>query len=217
MNQILSLSAFLTLFNAFGQNCLENPVIYSQSEEKDSALTHDMMIDFHPKIGEIENSKANLELRMYDEGRRPNSKQIMFQLKSVNGEFEINKFEYTEIFEERFTNSTSKITREEILTCKIPVEDFVDSLNLLHFFDLPSMHKDSFIKTDTTINNGETRIRKTTPLIFDGGKYTVQFKIDEVHRSYFYENPNAYLKLFPEDRNLQNMTRIISLFYKYLN
>ena len=189
---------FFTLFNCFGQEVYEiNKVL----EIPDT-------LEFQKEIRIYKNYSTTTRttvFRMYDEGKNNWKVTIYYYLANLKQCTKINQIHFP---------------KENIGKLK-PKDANLIWLNLLlsNVEFLPSMEDINykFKKDSIEFEDGEYGIVKKKVLVLDGNDYQVYIKNGKIRNNFSFDNPETYLKNYPNVDELISYNELLSVIKKEFN
>ena len=193
------------------QECILSKNFKIKSDSLPSEIT---FVDRHRKIGRIENSQSNFEIRYYYKPSLVNGGRVII-INCAEGIIVARSISYW--FPPRRPYERTKINRVEIteLQPSISWGSFLDSLDLLNFFSFPTM-EEIRPKMKKYISLDDGRVVEKRSQIMDGANYTYQIKVADKIRSFTYHSPLAWYKTYDNVPELKAADEFRRLFHDYL-
>ncbi|RAI95033.1 multicopper oxidase domain-containing protein [Algoriphagus yeomjeoni] len=176
----------------------------------DSTIAYDSFIDENKKIGRIENSKSEFEIRYYYSPSLVNGGKVTI-ITCIDGNLQAKKIDYW--FNPKKPYDKWKINKVEIteLTPSKSWPSFFHSLDSMNFFEFPTMDevRPRMIKY-MLLADGRTVEKRSQ--IMDGANYTYQVKVDNNIRTFSYHSPMAWYQVYDNVEELKIADDIKNLF-----
>lgn len=182
--------------------------------QSDTVPPYHGFTDRHRKIGKIEQSNSDFEIRYYLTPSLVNWGRVV-KITCTNGKLEAKSIEYW--FNPKRSYEKARVNKIAIteLRPSIPWQSFMDSLQSRNFFNFPTMKKiRPKMKKYMTLEDG--RVVEKRASIMDGADYTYQVKIGNRIRSFSYHSPKAWYRVYDNVPELKIADEFRELFKTYL-
>ena len=162
--------------------------------QSDTVPQYHGFIDRHRKIGKIEKSNSDFEIRYYVEPSLVNSGKVLIINCNDDG-LVAKSVRYW--FNPKRSYENVRINKTEVIKLK-PLNSwrsFIDSLRQMNFFNFPTMDQvRPKMKKYMTLEDG--RVVEKRAQIMDGATYTYQIKIGSKVRTFSYHSPKAWYNVY---------------------
>jgi hypothetical protein len=158
-------------------------------------------VDKHRKIGSIENSKSEFEIRYYFSPSLTNGGSVVI-INCLQGELVARKVYY-------WFNSKKSMDKRKVKKVKVVAvqptsswTSFINSLRDLEFFTLPTMSEiRPKMKKHMALADGRTVEKRVA--IMDGALFTYQIKVGDKIRMFSYHSPMAWYRTYDHVEELR--------------
>ena len=187
----------------FGQSAIDDCSNLTEGIQiqEDSIAPYVSFVDKHRKIGAIQNSTSDFEIRYYVTPSLVNGGGVIV-INCYQGSLKAQRINYW--FNPKKSYEKRKVKKVEVIDLQ-PVTSwvaFIDSLKSLGFFTLPTMSKiRPKMKKYMTLKDGRTVEKRVE--IMDGAIYTFEIKIGDKIRTFSYHSPMAWYRTYDNVRELK--------------
>lgn len=189
---------FLTFFNCFGQDVSEiNKVLEIPDTlefQKEIRIYKDYSISNTVEI-----------FRLYDEGK---NNWIVFKYFYLKNSKQITKIDKIEFPKENMGKLKAKDANLIWLNLLMSDIEFLPSIEEINY---------KFKKDSIEFEDGEYGIVKKKVLVLDGKSYQVYVKNGKIRNNFYFDNPETYLKNYPNVDELISYNQLLSVIKKEFN
>lgn len=185
--------------------------LISKIEIKPDTLSNEpSFIEEHRKIGKIEDSQSNFEIRYYFTPSLVNGGSVTI-INCDTNELIAKQIDYW--FNPNKPSDKRKIIKVKIteLTPANSWQLFFDSLMVMNFFEFPTMEEvRPKMKKYMQLADGRTVEKRA--MITDGATFTYQVKINDSIRTFTYHSPSSWYQVYDNVEELKIADDINNLF-----